>query len=85
VLYLLKTVTNRDLSDNKGEIALLGETKGRILELLLQGYKTAAEVGDKMQIQKSAVRVHLESLQTQRLVKSYFKIEQYGRPRRYMS
>jgi predicted ArsR family transcriptional regulator len=83
VLYLLKTLTNRDLSDGKGkEIALLGETKGRILGLLLQSYKTVAEIGDKLQIQKSAVRVHLESMQTQGLVKSYFKIERYGRPRR---
>jgi predicted ArsR family transcriptional regulator len=71
------------LSDNKGkDIALLGETKGRILELLLQSYKTAAEIGDKLQIQKSAVRIHLDSMQTQGLVKSYFKIERYGRPRR---
>ena len=80
---MLKTLTNRDLSDNKGkEIALLGETKGRILELLLHAYKTAVEIADKLQIQKSAVRVHLESMQTQGLVKSYFKIERYGRPRR---
>jgi predicted ArsR family transcriptional regulator len=80
---LLKTLTNRGLTGNKGkEIALLGETKGRILELLLQNYKNAAEIGDKLQIQKSAVRVHLDSMQAQGLVKSYFKIERYGRPRR---
>ena len=80
---MLKTLTNRDLTDNKGkEIALLGETKGKILELLLQNYKNAAEIGDKLQIQKSAVRVHLDSMQAQGLVKSYFKIERYGRPRR---
>lgn len=60
----------------------MGETKGRILELLLQNYKNAAEIGDKLQIQKSAVRVHLDSMQAQGLVKSYFKIERYGRPRR---
>lgn len=71
------------MSDNKEkDIALLGETKGRILELLLQSYKTAAEIGGKLQIQKSAVRIHLDSMQTQGLVKSYFKIERYGRPRR---
>ena len=80
---MLKTLTNRDLTGNKGkEIALLGETKGKILELLLQNYKNAAEIGDKLQIQKSAVRVHLDSMQAQGLVKSYFKIERYGRPRR---
>ena len=60
----------------------MGETKGRILELLLQNYKNVAEIGDKLQIQKSAVRVHLDSMQAQGLVKSYFKIERYGRPRR---
>ena len=71
------------MSNNKGkEITLLGETKGRILELLLQSYKTAVEIADKLQIQKSAVRIHLETMQTQGLVKSYFNIERYGRPRR---
>lgn len=71
------------LSDYRGkEIALLGETKGRILQVLLEGPRTATEIADKLQIQKSAVRVHLDSMQTEHVVKSYFKIERFGRPRK---
>src|SRR5918995_6860972 len=60
----------------------LGDTKELILNLLLEGSKTAGEIADKLQIQKSAIRTHLESLQTEQSVKSYFKIERLGRPRK---
>lgn len=33
-----------------------------ILNLLLYGSKTIREIADKLQIQKSAIRIHLESL-----------------------
>jgi len=59
-----------------------GETKEKILELLLDGPKSAGEVAEKLQIQKSAARVHLESLQSLRAVKSKFKIEKIGRPKK---
>jgi DeoR family transcriptional regulator, suf operon transcriptional repressor len=59
----------------------VGYTKRMILNLLLDGSKTAREIADKLQIQKSAVRIHLESLQTEQAVKSYFKIERLGRGR----
>jgi DeoR family suf operon transcriptional repressor len=59
-----------------------GNTKELILNLLLEGSKTAGEIADKLKIQKSAVRTHLESLQTEQSVRSYFKIEGLGRPRR---
>jgi predicted ArsR family transcriptional regulator len=57
-------------------------TKELILQLLLEGSKTAGEIADKLKIQKSAIRTHLESLQTEESVRSYFKIERLGRPRK---
>jgi predicted ArsR family transcriptional regulator len=59
-----------------------GNTKELILNLLLDGSKTAGELADKLKIQKSAIRTHLESLQTEESVRSYFKIERLGRPRK---
>jgi predicted ArsR family transcriptional regulator len=62
--------------------AFLGDTKRAILELLLDGPKTSGEIASKLQIQKSAVRVHLSSMQSQNTVKSYFRIVHLGRPRK---
>ena len=61
-----------------------GETKDKILKMLLDGPKSSVEIADKLQIQKSAVRSHLESLQSEKVVTSYFKlnIDRMGRPRR---
>ena len=59
-----------------------GDTKKTILELLLEGPKTSGEIADKLQIQKSAVRIHLDSMQAQKAVRSYFKIVRLGRPRK---
>jgi DeoR family transcriptional regulator, suf operon transcriptional repressor len=64
------------------EIGTVGETKERILELLLGGSKSAGEIAESLQIQKSAARVHLESLQSLGAVKSKFKIEKMGRPKK---
>ena len=64
------------------EITNVGETKEKILELLLGGSKSAGEVAERLQIQKSAARVHLESLQSLRAVRSKFKIEKMGRPKK---
>ena len=64
------------------EIGNVGETKERILELLLSGPKSAGEVAETLRIQKSAARVHLESLQSVSAVKSKFKIEKMGRPKK---
>ena len=60
----------------------VGQTKRMILILLLDGPKTTGEIANKLQIQKSAVRVHLESLQIEQTVKSYFRSERFGRPTR---
>lgn len=62
--------------------ALPGDTKKSILELLLEGPKTSGEIANKLRIQKSAIRMHLNSLQAQKTVKSYFKVAHLGRPRR---
>jgi DeoR family suf operon transcriptional repressor len=67
---------------NQDEIGNLGETKERILELLLGSSKGAGEVAETLQIQKSAARVHLESLQSLGAVRSRFKIEKMGRPKK---
>jgi predicted ArsR family transcriptional regulator len=50
----------------------------------LDSSKTAGEIADKLEIQKSAVRIHLESLQLEQVVRSYFRIECLGRPKKYM-
>jgi DeoR family suf operon transcriptional repressor len=60
----------------------IGETKERILELLLGGSKGVGEIAERLRIQKSAVRVHLESLQSLGAVRSKFKIEKMGRPKK---
>jgi predicted ArsR family transcriptional regulator len=62
----------------------IGHTKSMILNLLLDSSKTAGEIADKLEIQKSAVRIHLESLQLEQVVRSYFRIERLGRPKKYM-
>jgi predicted ArsR family transcriptional regulator len=67
---------------NEIRAALPGDTKKSILELLLDGPKTSGEIANKLRIQKSAVRIHLNSLQAQKTVKSYFKVVRLGRPRR---
>lgn len=57
-------------------------TKMAILNLLLEGSKTAGEIADKLKIQKSAIRAHLESLRAELAIRSYFKVEGPGRPRK---
>jgi DeoR family transcriptional regulator, suf operon transcriptional repressor len=61
-----------------------GETKEKIIEMLLDGPKSSVEIADRLKIQKSAIRSHLESLQSEKAVTSHFKlnIERMGRPRR---
>jgi predicted ArsR family transcriptional regulator len=59
-----------------------GNTKERILEILLEGPRSLGEITDLLQIQKSAVRVHLDTLQSEKAVESTFQIERLGRPRK---
>ena len=62
------------------KIDTFGDTKKVILNLLLEGSKTAGEIADKLKIQKSAIRSHLESLRAEQAIRSYFKVEGLGRP-----
>ncbi|HJU35045.1 MAG TPA: methanogen output domain 1-containing protein [Nitrososphaera sp.] len=64
------------------EIGTVGETKEKILERLLGGSKSAGEIAESLQIQKSAARVHLETLQSLGAVRSKFQIEKMGRPKK---
>jgi predicted ArsR family transcriptional regulator len=61
---------------------ILGDTKKAILALLLEGSKTAGEIADELKIQKTAIRSHLESLRAEQAIKSHFKVEGPGRPRK---
>ncbi len=70
------------MGSDQDNIVGAGETKQKILKLLLEGSKSAGEVAEKLKIQKSAVRVHLESLQSLQAVRSKFKIEKLGRPKK---
>jgi predicted ArsR family transcriptional regulator len=72
-------------NDKEGQRRLSGATKQKIMEILLEGPRSLGEITDKLQIQKSAVRVHLQSLQSEKAVESHFKIERLGRPRKIYS
>lgn len=50
--------------------------------MLLEGQKTLGEIANKLGIQKSAVRAHLESLRAEHAIMSHFKSEGHGRPRK---
>ena len=75
-------MVNLDQDKQENKTNLSGDTKQRILEILLEGSMSLGEITSKLQIQKSAVRVHLESLQAENAVESHFKIERLGRPRK---
>jgi predicted ArsR family transcriptional regulator len=79
---LATKVPGKKAADTLSSSGSSNTTKELILNLLLEGSKTAGEISDKLKIQKSAIRTHLESLQTEQSVKSYFKIERLGRPRK---
>jgi predicted ArsR family transcriptional regulator len=59
-----------------------GETRQRILALLLSGEKSAGQIAKILGIQKSASRAHLESLLAEGYVRSRFSIEKLGRPKK---
>jgi DeoR family suf operon transcriptional repressor len=40
------------------------------------------EIATKLKIQKNAIRSHLQTLETEDVVKSYFRIERLGRPKK---
>jgi len=63
----------------------LGETKKRILVLLLDGETTAELLSTKLGMNMSVVRRHLEEMASQNLVASSFKRAGRGRPSRLYS
>ncbi|MFP4001021.1 MAG: helix-turn-helix transcriptional regulator [Candidatus Natronoplasma sp.] len=60
-------------------------TKGEILENLLSKDLTALELSDLLSINESAVRRHLNNLESGGLVNSYFQKADRGRPKKYFS
>jgi predicted ArsR family transcriptional regulator len=70
------------IGTDEKKVDTVGNTKSTILNLLLESSKTAGEIANKLQIQKSAIRIHLDSLQAEKAVRSYFKIKGLGRPRK---
>jgi len=65
-----------------GDIAPLEGTRGRILEELAIAPRTARDLAEKLGIQESAARGHLERLEERRLVLPTFHREGVGRPRK---
>ncbi len=65
--------------------ASLGETKQRILLLLLDGATTAEDLASKLDMNLSVARRHLEDLVSQNLAESAFKRKGKGRPSKYYS
>jgi DeoR family suf operon transcriptional repressor len=68
------------IGSDGGKTDAFVDTKMAILNLLLEGSKTAGEIVNKLKIQKSAVRGHLESLRAEQAIRSYFKVRGPGRP-----
>jgi predicted ArsR family transcriptional regulator len=54
---------------NGKKAGAFSDTKRAILNLLLEGSKTAGEIVNKLEIQKSAIRDHLESLRAEQDLK----------------
>ena len=63
----------------------LGETKQRILVLLLDGETTAEALSSRLGMNMSVVRRHLEEMVAQRFVASFFMRAGRGRPSRIYS
>jgi DeoR family suf operon transcriptional repressor len=70
------------IEDEKEKADASDDTRQVILNLLLDGPKTAGQIADKLKIQKSAIRSHLETLRAERSIRSYFRVEGPGRPRK---
>jgi predicted ArsR family transcriptional regulator len=66
-----------------GSLALLGETRAKIVDLLLDGAQTTHQLGATIKIHHTAVRAHLEGLERNGLVVSEFRHEGVGRPKKY--
>jgi len=61
------------------------DTKGEILENLLSKDLTALDLAEILEINESAVRRHLNKLESDGLINSYFEKAEKGRPKKYFS
>jgi predicted ArsR family transcriptional regulator len=66
-----------------GSLALLGDTRAKIVDLLLDGAQTTHTLGRTLRIHHTAVRAHLEGLERNGLVVAEFRHEGVGRPKKY--
>ncbi len=62
---------------------LLGEVKTRILIYLSDGEKSMGNLASYLDINKTAVKEHMENLERMGYVRSFFKKEKTGRPSKY--
>lgn len=65
-----------------GGAALLGRTKRTILGSLVWSDRTAADLARQVGVNTAAARRHLEAMETQGLVRSYFLRGGVGRPKK---
>jgi predicted ArsR family transcriptional regulator len=71
------------MTTEEGGMALLGETRARIVDLLLEGARTTHQLAASLKIHHTAVRAHLEGLERNGLVVAEFRHEGVGRPKKY--
>lgn len=65
------------------KIPLLGATRTRIVKQLLEGPRTAVQLGSSLGIQVSAARKHLERLRSLNVVNERFERAGPGRPKKF--
>jgi len=61
----------------------LSESKRRVVASLMEGPITSLELAERLGINESAARAHLEGLETAGLARSYFKQVGLGRPKKF--
>ena len=62
---------------------LLGDTKGRIMRILLDGDSSIVDLTRKLKINQTAMRSHLDKLENDGFVTSYNRPSPVGRPKKY--
>jgi predicted ArsR family transcriptional regulator len=71
------------MTTEEGGMALLGETRAHIVDLLLEGARTTHQLAASLEIHHTAVRAHLDGLERNGLVVAEFRHEGVGRPKKY--
>lgn len=71
------------MAGDEGSLPLLGDTRAKIVDLLLDGAQTTHQLGRTLRIHHTAVRAHLEGLERNGLVVAEFRHEGVGRPKKY--